>query len=415
MLILPTIYEEAILTQSRSEASRFLKETISVLSHTKPTTVGYVPTMMISSPDDNDPPKGILALTSLGWTKKKGGSTKRNKSIIKQESRKNKENSKFKFIAVNDATLPVDLNISLRPSNDFADSVLGPYSTPLQGPAFSRTPRQTTSIPPIPSDTSHHETKSFEHKLKDFSMRSTLITERFEIILDSVDDVNLRTKALVIFGKLINVDPSRKMIAYYNNDEPQYPILENTYDLPIPIDQMSKYISAPLLNPKAKKLMFHTRFRSVTSLLEMKRDQAFMLWLKTHKIYTSVMTLTTTENIRAGFFLGKCPHLTNLAAFTNWVKTHVSQYSTDCPNFQLNAEVIARFKDPTTKSRAIVVICAREKVDHLKELFDTAFLPRSNFPFTPFRVMYMLDARTQSALYKTHKSKIYGPDMMETA
>ena len=42
---------------------------------------------------------------------------------------------------------------------------------------------------------------------------------RFEIILDSTTDINVRTKALVIFGKLINLDPSRKVLSYQDEDE----------------------------------------------------------------------------------------------------------------------------------------------------------------------------------------------------
>ncbi len=72
-----------------------------------------------------------------------------------------------------------------------------------------------------------------------------------------------------------------------------------------------------MLNLKAKKIQFHIRFQSVTSLLGMKRDQEFMSWLKANKIDKSVMNLRTTENARAGFFLGKAPHLTKLEYLEN--------------------------------------------------------------------------------------------------
>ncbi len=135
-----------------------------------------------------------------------------------------------------------------------------------------------------------------------------------------------------------------------------------------------------------KKLQFHTRFCSVTSLLEMKCNQEFMTWLKTNKIYTSTMTLNTTENTRAGFFLGKGPHFTNLKVFAEWVKEQIFEQTNSCTKFQLNVKVIGQFKDPSTKNRAIVVICSKN-VDHLRELLDIVFHPKSNFPFTPFRVM----------------------------
>jgi hypothetical protein len=48
-----------------------------------------------------------------------------------------------------------------------------------------------------------------------------------------------------------------------------------------------------------------------------------------------------------------------------------------------------------------------------KDLLDVVFHPKSNFPFTPFRIMHTLDAQTQNALYKTHKSRIQGADTVE--
>ena len=125
------------------------------------------------------------------------------------------------------------------------------------------------------------------------------------------------------------------------------------------------------------------------------------------------MNLKTTENTRAGFFLGKAPHLTNVAKFGLWVKKRVLACADSCPDFQINVEVIGRFKDPATKSKAIVVVCPRADVDHLKDLFDSVFHSKSNFPFTPFRVMYTLDVKTQNALNKTHKARIQGPDIVE--
>ncbi len=162
-----------------------------------------------------------------------------------------------------------------------------------------------------------------------------------------------------------------------------------------------------------QKLIFHTRFRSVTSLLEMKREQDFMLWLKAQKIYTTVMTSNTTANTRVRFFLGKGPHFTNLKVFAEWVKKRILETTAYCPKFQLKAEVIGRFKDPSTKSRAIVVICSQTQVDNLKDLIDQVFHAESNFPFAPFWVMYTLDACTHTALYKTHKSRTYGSDPLE--
>jgi hypothetical protein len=375
--------------------------------------------MTTLSPDDDNPRKGIAALTSLGKTKKKADHSSMTGSTIKEEATKNEKTGNPTVIAINDDRVPVDFNLPPRPTNDFPPSVLGPPPPPMKSThAFDRTPKRSQGrhkIPPIPEEKPLTTEEQAAPKPKDYLMRSSMITERirFEILLDTSEEVDIRTKALVIFGKIINVDPSRKVIAYHDEDEDLFPLLENSHDLPIPLDHMCKYISAPMLNLKAKKVQFHTRFRSVTSLLEMKRDQDFMSWLKTNKIYTSVMNLKTTENARAGFFLGKAPHLTNLAVFAEWVKKRVVEKNKSCPEFQINAEVIGRIKDQSTKCRAIVVTCSRDDVDNLKALLDSVFHSRSNFPFTPFRIMYTLNAKTQNALYKTHKSRIQGSDIME--
>ncbi len=54
------------------------------------------------------------------------------------------------------------------------------------------------------------------------------------------------------FGKIINFDPSSKILAYNKKDELQYPMLANSYYIPTRIDEMSKYISAPMKNTKEK-------------------------------------------------------------------------------------------------------------------------------------------------------------------
>ncbi len=58
-------------------------------------------------------------------------------------------------------------------------------------------------------------------------MRANMITERirYEIMLDSIEDIDVCTKALVLIGKLVNVDPSRKMMAYQDDDEELFAIL----------------------------------------------------------------------------------------------------------------------------------------------------------------------------------------------
>jgi hypothetical protein len=87
--------------------------------------------------------------------------------------------------------------------------------------------------------------------------------------------------------------------------------------------------------------------------------------------------------------------------------------SNNCPEFQLNVEGIGRHKDPSTKSWAIVVICSNKDVNLLRDLLDTTFNSRSNLPFIPFPVMYSLDTRTQNSLFKAHKTRTFGAEMLE--
>ncbi len=310
------------------------------------------------------------------------------------------------------------------------DTVRSPYVPPTleeinrynyQGPRRSGS-GLSDGLAPIPETTISPQAHSASSELpndpniKDYLRRSHMVTERirFEILLDnSGEEVDVRTKALVIFGKLVNIDPSRKILAYNDEDSDTHPMLTQSHDIPTSLEAMSKYISAPMYNPKANKLQFHTRFRTVTSLLERKRDSSFMSWLKENKIYTSVMTLNSAENTRVGFFIGKCPHITNTRAFSEWIHSRLSHHTNDCPEFQLNIEIIGRHKDPSSQTCAVVIICSRQNVRQLRDLLETVFHAKSNFPFSPFQVMYTLDARTQGALYKAHKSRLLGSNMIE--
>ena len=416
----------AVLVQSRATASRLFQETILVLFSRNPTKVDYGSTMTTSSFEDGGPSKGKKDLFSLGKTRRKGvQEVKKVISTEKKSLRKETSDQKTSWRSAMRHLKSIFFRTHLEPPMNFPcqsqTQVMNRASTSIKTQKRTKVTKQFTPIPEdsvIANDVSaeHPYTEAYVNpKPKDYSMRANLIMEkiRFEVILDSAEEVDIRTKALVIIGKFVNLDPSRKIIAYHDDDEGNFPLLENAHDLPVPIDQMCKYISAPMFHTKAKKVVFHTRFRSVISLLEMKRDQSFMEWLKINKIYTSVMNLKTTENTRAGFFLGKAPHLTNVAKFGLWVKQRVLACAASCPDFQINVEVIGRFKDPATKSKAIVIVCSRADVDHLKDLLDSVFHSKSNFPFTPFRVMYTLDVKTQTALYKTHKARIQGPDIVE--
>ncbi len=190
-------------------------------------------------------------------------------------------------------------------------------------------------------------------------------------------------------------------------------MLNKHHDIPSELDKMSKYVSSPMYNPKGKKLVFYTHFRTILPLSEMKRDPLFMVWLKEQKIYISVMTIHTTDNVRVGLLLGKGPHITTVTKFTTWIQDRLKKHCTVCPAFQLNVEGIGRYKDTSTKSRAIILICSSKDVKSLRILLDAEFHSKSNFPFTPFHIMNSLHASTQTALYKAHKNWTLGNDLVE--
>ncbi len=90
-------------------------------------------------------------------------------------------------------------------------------------------PEKKTSNASAPANAMQtHETSTDEtpkRKQTNYSMRSKMINKRirFEIILDSTDDVDVRTKALVIFGKLLNLDLFRKLIRTKNTTRQSSP------------------------------------------------------------------------------------------------------------------------------------------------------------------------------------------------
>ncbi len=173
------------------------------------------------------PVKGIAELTSLGRTKKKGLFFPKT-SIGKQAGeQKIGDNEGAQFIAIHDVRNPVDLNISLRPSPDLPANAPCPHKLkPHESHTFGKTEKRSQArqtIPTIceeePMDTfvtsasSHnasHPSKTTNEVPSDFSLRLNLITEsiRFEVFLSkSSPDVDVRTKALLIFAKFANLDP----------------------------------------------------------------------------------------------------------------------------------------------------------------------------------------------------------------
>jgi hypothetical protein len=141
---------------------------------------------------------------------------------------------------------------------------------------------------------------------------------KFEVPIDSqtVDDAMIHTKALVILGRLVNEDPSRKVVAFKTTDEKYWKPLEKTHEIPQTMESMRKYIADPTFNSKTQRLVFHIRFLMAKPLHIMKRNSTFMQWLKKERIWLSVNQITSTNNKRVGFFIGKMLISLTLQHFT---------------------------------------------------------------------------------------------------
>ena len=274
----------------------------------------------------------------------------KNKTLLRKKSREsakkkvllalsNKETSQ-KIALPDKEKTPHDEQMILRDQNNSTNSTLG-AEVCQSGDTFKKiAPTSPKQIPEsfnsIPESTNEKARLSYESPTEDFSLRSDLLSERvrFEIILpDNSNAVDVRTKALLVFAKFVNLDPSRKIIPYLSEDMQKYPMLDKHHDIPSESEKMSKYVSSPMYNPKGKKLVFYTHFRTTFPLSEMKRDPLFMVWLKEQQIYTSVMTIHTTDNVRVGFFLGKGPHITTVTKFTTWIQERLKKHCTVYPAF----------------------------------------------------------------------------------
>ena len=135
------------------------------------------------------------------------------------------------------------------------------------------------------------------------------------IFQEEVNDPAIHTRVLVILGRLVNEDPSRKVVSFKESDEKYWKPLEKNHDLPQSMEGMRKYIADPQYNPKTKRLIFHVRFATAKPLRLMKRNPHFMEWLKQVKnlAHCQPDNDRRSNNRRVGFFIGKSCHITNLA------------------------------------------------------------------------------------------------------
>ncbi len=237
---------------------------------------------------------------------------------------------------------------------------------------------------------------------------------KFEIPLDKqeVDDVLIHTKALVILGRLVNEDPSRKVVAFKVADEKYWKPLAKTHDIPQTMESMRKYIADPMVNPKTNQLIFHMRFTTAKPLRMMKRNSLFMTWLKKEHIWLSVNQITSTNNKRVGLFIGKNAYVTNLGAFTNFVHKKLSQDRAEVPDFQISIDGVGDTKD-STRSKALVVICAAEDISILRDNLLQHFSLKTAFPFMPFKAMHLLPPEIQRTYYHRQRQDTHGSDLIE--
>ncbi len=98
---------------------------------------------------------------------------------------------------------------------------------------------------------------------------------QFELSALEVEDIDIRTQALLIIGKLIHVDPSRKIVPYMSQDAQQYPNLNHHYDIPQELDEMKIYLAHPQHNPRTKILVFYTKSITTTPITLLRRDHAY--------------------------------------------------------------------------------------------------------------------------------------------
>jgi hypothetical protein len=200
----------------------------------------------LESSDDGDP-SSSFSLSSLGRTNPNDKWLFKKAKEIDKEKVSNDQNE-LSTIKENLKPPPSPLtpcNVSCDPSA----TVRSPYAPPtkeelerykFKGPQRSgHSNRLDKLLAPI-QEQQQEETESSltsdQHvftdkakvasKLQDYSLRSLMVTERirFEILLESADsDIDFRTKALVILGKLCNIDPSRKLMPYQDTELSDYP------------------------------------------------------------------------------------------------------------------------------------------------------------------------------------------------
>ena len=223
--------------------------------------------------------------------------------------------------------------------------------------------------------------------------------------------LDVRGNVMTVFNRLLSEDPTRKIAPFLETDEATHPMLRKLEKLPYVMDDLIKYIAAPRFNEKTGKLVFYSRFRTQKPLNDIKRTSGIVEWLHKSGTWIKVTHLKTTANVRGGFFIGKSSRITNLRAMTDFVKDQLKTQFQEVSDFQLNHDTIG--KDKSTRTKAVVLECAREDLRKLSTQLQQVFSTESAFPFMPFYVMASLDQKSQAIYYKSHKFRTFGQSLVE--
>jgi hypothetical protein len=125
------------------------------------------------------------------------------------------------------------------------------------------------------------------------------------------------------------------------------------------------------------------------------------------------MTITSTENVRVGFFSGKASRIVNIKQMQEFICTRLSPVlQSEIPPFQLIHNTLGQ-RDPATRSKAVMVECFRRDAGILSTALETVFSPNSKYPFISFQVFYHLSDQAKHRYYREHKNRTDSESIIE--
>jgi hypothetical protein len=171
-------------------------------------------------------------------------------------------------------------------SDTQSEKKINVYQTAMEQDKNTRPPNesQTKPSPGTPKDSTPPATYQPRHpsvQFKDIPLDTSEGTQvhierlQFELSVKAGEEIDVRTQALVVLGKRIHVDPSRKVMPYFTSDSDLHPILTNHYDVPTELEAMKVYLAHPQHNPRTRKVVFYTKFTTITSISALKQDTSY--------------------------------------------------------------------------------------------------------------------------------------------